>query len=357
MTITSYKELLAKIKSKELDSFYLFYGSNAELKRKGFSILKDALSPKEFADFNELIFNGRGNANSDEKLSYLGSGAVSKIEEAIDNPPYFSERKLVVLDDFDFSGVDEREADRLLEAIKNKPEETDLIVYLDEETSKKLSQKEYKALVSLAKKQGTEIFISEVSEREIASEIKKLGKKYNSSMPQGIISDIISYNEGDYLSSMQEAEKLFSYARDREVTSSDEEKLLIIPIYASAFDIIKCLADRNASRCQKIISDLFYLREPGLKILGAIEMGFLDVYKAKLGIKNGRTKQEIAEDFGYKKMFRLEKAIGLSRSFTIEKLKIIIKLLAKADLQLKSTQIDETIILEKLITEIIMIKE
>lgn len=353
MTITSQKELYQKIKENDLSGFYLIYGTDAEIKRRCFNALTKTLTPENFPEMNVFSFNGRENIEGEE----VSSGQkVLKIADAIDQLPLMSEKKLVIIDDFSFSDYNGDDAEKLLELFENKPLEADLIIYLDEEESGKISKGNYKKLAEIARKIGAEVVINALSERELLSLIKSLGKKYNSVMPQKIAQVIINASNSEASICINEAEKLYAIAKDREVTEEDAENLLIIPVVASAFDIIKLLSERNLEKAEKILSNLFYNREPALKILGAIEMGFIDVYRCKLGLSGGKTRQEIASDFGYAKMFRVDKSISLARSFPIGKIRDILALIVKTDMLLKRSPLSEELLMEKLLTEIIMLK-
>ena len=353
MTITSQKEINQKIKENDLSTIYLIYGTETEIKRRIFNDLKAALTPKSFPNMNLYCFNGRENIEGEEKPS---GETVSKIIDAVMQIPLMSEKKLIVIDDFSFSDYNNEDAEKILDLFENKPEEADIIICLSDEACDKISKGSYKKLLEIVRKNGTEVVINSLSEREILSQIRSLSKKYNSVMPQKIAEKIVLSNGLDVALCLNEAEKLYALAANREVTEEDAENLLVFPVTASAFDIIKLLSERNLSGAEKILTNLFYNREPALKILGAIEMGFIDVYRCKIGLSSGKTRQEIGNDFGYGKMFRVDKAISLSRSFHIGKLREILSLCQKTDMLLKRSPLSEELLLEKLLTEIIMLK-
>ncbi|MEG1448637.1 MAG: DNA polymerase III subunit delta [Oscillospiraceae bacterium] len=342
MTFTSQKQLLEAVKGGQSSNFYLIYGNEPNIKRNTLNKLLDIIVDKNFTDMNFHVFSG------DEV-------DVDKLADTAENLPLFSETRTVLVDGFSFSYFNEEASKKLWELLGNIPPYTILIFYIGDEDFPSAQKSNGKKLLEFAKKSGVEVLINKLSEKELVSYIKLLGRKYNSAIPTGLCQYIIEACGGDSQNVKNECEKIFALAKDREVTKKDIDDLIILPVTASAFDIIKKISEKNFSDTMKILSKLFGLREPALKILGAIEMGFIDVYRCKSGVLEGKTQKEIADDFGYRQMFRVQKATSLGKSFSFEYLQGAISFLTKADMELKTTSKDEKLILEKMITEIFML--
>lgn len=343
MTFTSQKEFLQSVKNGQISNFYLIYGNEPNIKRNTLNKFLDIVVDKNFTDMNFHVFSG-------DEID------VDKLSDTAENVPLFAETRTVLVDGFSFSYFNENSVKKFWELVKNLAPYTILIVYISEDNFPSSQKSNGKKLLEFAKKNGTEVLINKLSVKELVYYIKTLGKKYNSTISTSLCEYIIEASSGDSHKIKNECEKIFALAKDREVTKKDVDELIVLPVTASAFDIIKRIADKNFTETMKILTKLFTLREPALRILGAIEMGFIDVYRCKLGTLEGKSQKEIASDFGYRQMFRVNKAISLGRNFSFENLKGALNLLTKADKEIKSTSKDEKLILEKMVTEIFMLK-
>lgn len=343
MTFTSQKEFLEAVKSGQTSNFYLIYGNEPNIKRNTLNKLLELVVDKTFRDMNFHTFSG-------DEVS------VDKLGDTAENIPLFAETRTILVDGFSFSYFNETSIKKFWELIENLAPYTIFILYISEDDFPSSQKSNGKKLLEFAKKNGTEVLINKLSEKELIYFIKSLGKKYNSTISTNLCEYIIEASGGDSQTVKNESEKIFALSKGREVTKKDVDDLIILPVTASAFDIIKKISDKNFPETMKILSKLFNLREPALKILGAIEMGFIDVYRCKIGTLEGKSQKEIAEDFGYKQMFRVSKALNLGKNFSFDYLKGTFSLLTKADMELKTTSNDERLVLEKMITEIFMLK-
>lgn len=143
-----------------------------------------------------------------------------------------------------------------------------------------------------------------------------------------------------------EADKLLAYAHGREITEEDVERLCSKTIERSAFDLAAALVEGRAKDAFTMLEELFALQQKPVMILGAVSASFLDLYRLRLALDSGRSVSQLAQDFGYRSSWRLERMVRQAGRYPLKQIQNCVLALAEADKLLKSSKMEDSVILE-----------
>ena len=91
-------------------------------------------------------------------------------------------------------------------------------------------------------------------------------------------------------------------------------------------------------------------------IIAAIGGSYVDIYRAKIAANAGVKTSEIVDVFGYKgKEFRLRNGGAIASRMTVKSIRKCIEALSNADILLKSSPVDNRIIIEQTIMKLLLI--
>jgi DNA polymerase-3 subunit delta len=158
----------------------------------------------------------------------------------------------------------------------------------------------------------------------------------------------------DSLTIQNELKKLIDYANGREVTLQMVEDIISDYYNVDAFAFAKAVVSMNGQLSIKILHELFALRTEPIAILGAVSKSFIDLYRVKTALINGRNERDILEDFDYaRREFVVRNYIRDERKIRLEHVRDCIRILAQTSIDLVSYSVDGKILLEKAVAEMI----
>ena len=166
---------------------------------------------------------------------------------------------------------------------------------------------------------------------------------------------IITYCGKDLHTLRNEVDKLCAYVDGGEITREVIEKLVTKTTEARIFDLSKLVISKNNDKAQKLLEDLFYLKEEPITIVAILAMTYIDIFRVRVAVESGKKIADIVGDFDYKKKeFRLNNAQRISSTMTTEEIRKSIELIIETDKKLKSKRVDKKILTQELITKLIL---
>jgi DNA polymerase-3 subunit delta len=147
-----------------------------------------------------------------------------------------------------------------------------------------------------------------------------------------------------------ETAKICAYAGKYEVTRAHVDAVATPKIEARVFDLSRCILSGNTQRAFEILASLFSLREPPVSILAVLAMSYADLYRARVAKAEGKTPADVISAFGYRSDFRVNSAF--SARISAGAVKRSLSVLLDCDLKMKSTGLDDKILLEKAVAEL-----
>lgn len=340
MPVLSDKELFQALKEKKLAPVYFLYGAEGYFVTSALNqIIRCAVEPA-FESFNLKRFQ-------------WGKTPLTEIEDACEALPMMAASKCVAVCDVDAEKLTQEERERLFALMNDLPEGTVLVFYQDAVLVDCKRSAKWKKFAETAAKAGVscEFALKDklTLRRALCDRAKKLGGKMNVDAASALC-DRCSHS---YSILMNEQDKLLAYADGREITTADVDECCVRSIEASAFDLAKNILSGNYDRACHILDELFFLRQEAVSILGALSMAFADIYRAKCAVAAKRTVEETAKEFRYPKnrMFAVKNAYRDVLSFSTGHIRCCLDALYTADRKLKSTRIDDRLVLEQMLGE------
>lgn len=173
-------------------------------------------------------------------------------------------------------------------------------------------------------------------------------------LENGVVKAIVDYTLEDIGRIHQECEKLKLYRADtKRISLSDVDELVIKKLGDSrdlTFDFVRVLASKDKKRALEKYHELEEYSIDAIPLIGLLASQFLIMYQVKILEKRTNLNQEIADILG-EKTYRIQKTRELTRYYSAEELRNMLKKLADMDLKIKSSDVDGQFLIELFILE------
>lgn len=310
---------------------------------------------------DKLIDAALGEGDRDMNLTKLsGCPDVNELSDIVDTLPFFSERKCVVIADFDPDETDTASANAMAKLIENLPDTTVLIIceYSVEIDPKKPKAK-IKKIMDAVDKAGFVCEMKYMTPSRVGAMAQKKAARAGCAL---------SAENGVYLAEIcgcsltrvsNETEKLCGYKGAGEITRADIDALTARITDAGIYTLAAELFAGHNDEAFRILDDLFAQQEDPVTIMAALSGHFVDLYRAKLGQNARLNSDKTAAVFGYppKRAFVIRKAFGAVRGLTERYLAECIDVLYRANIMLNSSHISRRTILEEALAQISVLRE
>lgn len=153
---------------------------------------------------------------------------------------------------------------------------------------------------------------------------------------------------------LNETDKLSAYAEGREITRADIDLMCVKTIEANAFDLTKYIIYDNFDKAYETLNMLFAQRADVMMIMGAVISVFADIYRVKVSVSAGYRATQPAEIFSnYRgREFKLTKVSRQAAALSVRALRQCLDELDRADTLLKSSAVDNRIVMEELLVKL-----
>lgn len=334
------KEIKALIRSGDIGGAFLLFGTESYLKEFYSSKLKDKAVSPDFADFNYHFFDG-------------ASCTLEDIEQAVEAFPMMSSNTCVFVKDMAVDSLDEDSYEKLEKIVSDVPDYCTLIFYIGKADSLKKTAKAKKA-VSLFTKYGNAVELNKKTAYELAKMLVGAAQKRDSSLSQRNAEYLVSCVGDDMVTLLNEIDKLSAYAERREITRVDIDLMCVKTIEANAFDLTKYIISDNFDKAYETLNMLFAQRADVMMIMGAVISVFVDIYRVKVSVSAGYRDTQPAEIFSnYRgREFKLTKVSRQASALSVRVLRQCLDELHRADTLLKSSAVDNRIVMEELLVKL-----
>ncbi|MDF2587708.1 MAG: polymerase delta subunit [Anaerocolumna sp.] len=320
------KNIKEHIKQNQFKPVYLLYGNESYLKK----LYKDKLKVAILGNSDEMNYS-----------YFEGKGVdVAKVISAADTLPFFSDRRLIIIEN---SGLFKNQSD-LADYIKSIPETTH-IVFVETEVDKR--NRLYKAV----KDTGTISEMNNMDEANLKLWITSLLDKDNKKVTADSILYLLSKTGSDMENIQNEVEKLVSYAYERDViTNSDIDAVCTTQITGKIFAMIDAIGSRRQDLALELYYDLLALKEKPMSILFLIARQFNILIQVKNLSSLKMDNNVISQKTGLMP-FTINKYLSQAKNFTMETLKEALQSSADIEEQIKTGRLIDKIGVELLIVK------
>lgn len=344
--LTTEAQLKSELKEGRLRSLYLLFGEEPYLTTLYQKRIVQTALGSEPDDMNYTLFNGAPEAET--------------LSDHAESMPYFSEYKCIVISDLDADKLDNKQHAQYLELLSNLPETTVLIISLTSvEVDLKKPKAKLKKLLEVCEKYGCVCSFTLFSTAQAGTMAAKRCARNGCKITQENAAYLAEQCGRSMIMLEREADKLCAYAGEGgEITREVIDLLVPRLIDASIYALSDALTAGDASKALTVLDDLFAQQFDAVSLLAALSSSFVDLYRAKLAIKQRYSVSQMVSAFKYppNRSFLAERAMRSAGRISENCLAQSIEILYRTNLLLNSSKADRRIQLERAITEISALK-
>jgi len=335
--------LKKNIASNNLLPVYILFGEDAYL--KGNYLKKIS---QKIADEDD-VFNF---------CKFTGGCDLQAVYDAAMQLPFMSDRKCIILNDYDYEHCSKSDFERLVELLSEMPKEVTLIMYFDSVEADHKKGNKFKKLMAAAEKSGgAAVLLNHRSRAELAKMLTLAAVKRNCKMDMSVALYMVDTVGEDINLLVNETEKVCAFVNSGVITKNHIDEACAKSVEANIYKLSDFILAGNSTEALKTLDDLFFMRIEPMAVLYTVSGVFVDMYRLYSAKKNSLQAGEVKSVFAsYKgKEFLLEKAARNLQKFDFNKLDLSLTVLMKADKDLKSFGCDQRSVLEQMIVKLIYI--
>lgn len=312
------------IKQNQFKQCYLLYGTEEFLKKLYKNKLKTGIIGDEDT-MNFTYFEGK-------------SIEVPKVIEVAETMPFFSERRLILIQN---SGLFKSQND-LADYIKQLPDYC-YFLFVESEVDKR--NRLYKAVKDV----GVIAEMNGLDEKNLQMWIVQLLNRSNKKITKDTLTYFMNKSGTDMEGMVQEIEKLVCYAMDRDVITKDDiDAVCITQVSNQIFMMIDAIAMKKQQQALDYYYDLLTLREKPMSILFLITRHFNILLQMKE--LTGQNRNDVAKKVGVPP-FAVQKYMAQAKNFTRSGLIANLKDCAEMEAQVKTGLMGDQMAVELLIVK------
>jgi DNA polymerase III subunit delta len=344
------EQAIAEARSEKLRPVYLVLGEERLFVDRVVTALREATQKGGIAGFNEDKFTA-------------GEQSASAVVGAAKMVPMMAKRRFVLVRGLDRwekkadeDGADEAPAkgkkgkveilplDELAEYAK-EPADTAVVVMV----SPKLHGQ--RRLVTLAKKAGFIVNCDALSRRDLPGWIEQVARDKGHAIAPDI-ADHLAEIAGPELGYVADAiERLSLYVGPKQPITEDAVAAIVTRVrQSSVWELIDALGKRRLADAMKTLADVYDPRDGGLRMLGAVAWSVRQMVKFESALRASNDPREAAARAGVAP-FKAQEMAQTVKAIPAAALARWMRLLAHADLALKSSKRSPQAILEAMIIE------
>ena len=335
--------LLKELKQNKIRNLYYLYGKETFLVQTyADKILKAGLDVSEH-DFNLVKFSG--------------NPEISRLDESVNALPVFAERRVVILNDLDAEKLDNASLEDVSKIFSEIPETTIVIINLTG-IEPDLKKAKTKKLLSVIEKFGVAVNFDRMNEVKAAELIMRRVSRAGCTISQSNAAYIARLCLRNLTLIAAETDKLCAYMNyTGEIIASVIDKLIVKQLDAGVFSLASEITSRKSKSALLLLDELIELGNPPVMIMSALSATFIDFYRAKLGSESRKRSEQIAADFNYQKnrAWAVGKAMSAVSRIPAAQLRKCVMVLCDADYKLKSSPVDDRIIMERAVAELLIL--
>lgn len=328
MTETQLKDI---IKSGTAN-LYVLYGAETYLTEQYARRIAAQTVEEGFDAFNLQRFDGQ-------------EITPAQLEDAVEALPLMSDRKCVLVRDYDVSA----DPERLTQLAATVPDSCVLVFwYITLQPDNRKNA--WKSFLAQAEKSGVVMNFAHKDVTEAAKMLAGGAKRRGCRLDVADARYLIEQVGNDLHLLLCELEKLCALVGEGgEITRRHIDDACPKNLEARVFDLSKAILRRRPDQAYDLLYQLRVRREEPVTVLGVLSTAFADLYRAKVAAAGGESPEQLAADFkSYKgKEFRLRNAGRDAARLGVPTLRDCLEILATTDTALKMGRSDGWVMLEQ----------
>lgn len=324
------EQLKNDLKNKDFKPLYILYGEEDYLKSHYLHELQAALVEPDFAEFNFQEFEGK---NLTPEI----------LTEAVESYPAFSERKLVVVRDFDLYKPPAAFQGMLAELLGDLPEYICLVFYYDLLPFKADKRTKMQAILD---KTACFAEFSHLEERELIAWVKRRVRALEKDIDTDTCAYFLFLCGNSMTNLATEIEKAAAHSTLHEIKKYSIDEVCTRVLDAVIFDLTDAITEKRFEKAIAIVGELLAQKNTEVAIFSAILRHIQRMYAAKLSEQSHGSSKELFSLIGSNSSFYAQKLIRAAREVTLPWLRDAIRICGETDAALKSSSADKQKIIE-----------
>ncbi len=344
-------QLRSNIKSGIFSNLYFIFGKEPLLAQYyANQIAKKAIDP-QLADFNLTKLNGE-----DHTADMAADSAM--------NMPMLSDKRCVLLCDYDIVNLPKSDKDKLMDLITNPYPQTIVVFWfsgvelyqrnLDKSITNNIKG-EWKKIIDEAEKSGCVLEITSGTEHDIKKRIYDNAVRRGRKIDRDAIDKLYDLVGNDTLLLSNELDKLAAFCDDGVITSSAVKELASKTVENNIFRIVDAINKQNGDLAYREVSNLLTANIAPELIIGTMSSPYLNAYYVSILKQIGKSRGEIIKILKTTD-YQVKKAENLSYKLSKNMLEEILDafLIADDTIKVRSNLSNKTI-LETLVAKLLLI--
>ncbi len=342
MLLTDEKGLQNQLKSG-LSNLYYFYGS-------------DILGVENCV---KRVIKAVGGVENVTRLDGQNLDLNQLAEEA-ELCPMFAEYNCIHIHDCNLETFKEAERKAFMQIVENVSGQTIFIfdvtgfdIYGGKTGKNKKPTAKNKKLIDYIAKSGIVCICEPKTVSQMATEIISKTKKLGCTIEKPAAQMLAMQCNCQTLMIQNELNKLCAYVNGGSITEALIQEMVTPQLETTVYVLTAAILKRRTRDALKAVEELLALRVEMPYLMAVVSGSFIDVQRASAARRNGRTVQDVMNDFGYKFSFAVERSFRDSMGETPEHITECLNLLCEAERKMHSGTVDERVLFEKTVIEML----
>jgi DNA polymerase-3 subunit delta len=301
-------------------NLYVLYGAETYLVEQYARLIARQTVEEGFDAFNLHRFDGQ-------------EVSAAQLEDAVEALPLMSDRKCVLVRDYDV-GPDH---ERVMKLTAQVPDSCVLVFW--QMTLQPDKKKAWKDFLDAANKVGTVVEFARKTGGDVVKLLVSGAKRRGCVLAPEDARYLVEQAGNDLQLLLNEIDKLTALAGEGGTVTRDLiDKAATKNLEAKVFDLSKAILSRHGTRAYSLLHQLAQQREEPLVVLGVLSGAYADLYRVKVAVAAGQSTTAPADLFPktYKgKEWRLRNAGRDAAPMSVAVLRDCLELLARADTGMK----------------------
>ena len=317
-------QLIRDLKNGEFAPLYIISGEETYLKEYYLRQLREKVVDPAFADFNLIEFEGKGLT-------------VEQLTEAIDSYPAMSEKKLIIVSDFDLFKPPAGFSDVLPGILGDLPEYVCLVFYYDVLEGKPDKRtKLYKTL----EKTACFAEFSHQEERELVAWLERRARALGCSIAPEDASYMIFLCGNSMTNLAGEMEKAAAHTTTGIIKKYNIDAVCSPVLDAVVFDLTDAITAGKFDRAVTLVGELIAQKNSEVMIFTTITRHIQRLYAAKLCAEARAGDKQLMEMIGSKSPYYARQIQNAARRVSLTWLRHAASICARTDSALKGSAVD-----------------
>lgn len=317
-------QLIRDLKNGEFAPLYIISGEETYLKEYYLRQLREKVVDPAFADFNLIEFEGKGLT-------------VEQLNEAIDSYPAMSEKKLIIVSDFDLFKPPAGFSDVLPGILGDLPEYVCLVFYYDVLDGKPDKRtKLYKTL----EKTACFAEFSHQEERELVAWLERRARALGCSIAPEDASYMIFLCGNSMTNLAGEMEKAAAHTTTGIIKKYNIDAVCSPVLDAVVFDLTDAITAGKFDRAVTLVGELIAQKNSEVMIFTTITRHIQRLYAAKLCAEARAGDKQLMEMIGSKSPYYARQIQNAARRVPLTWLRHAASICARTDSALKGSAVD-----------------